>query len=478
MSDIRRIAYNTIIQLVGKTLTIALGLVSFGIMTRYLGQDGYGMYATVYAFLAIFGIVVDLGLQMTTTQLISKPDANETHILSNALGMRLVSSALFLGLAPLMVFAFPYPMIVKLGVMIASLGFVFSSLVSTITSFFQKNLLMQRLVTAEIASKVFSLAVLVGAVYINSGLIGVITATVFDSAIAFALLTIAVRRSIAVRPAFNISEWKKIWFHTWPIALTIALNLIYFKGDIFIMSLMKNDADVGLYGAPYRVLEVLINVAYLFLGLLLPLLASAAATKNTEKFRQVLQAGFDTLLIVAVPLVVGGIIIGKPLMILIAGSDFALSGEIMKILLLATATIFIASLFGYGVVAYNRQREMIKFYAINAVFSIIAYTLAIYYYSYWGAAIVTVLTELFILCTSGYVLKRALGSLPSVRLFWHSGFAALAMAAALMFVPFINVPFSIVLGGIVYLLVLYAVGGVDKTVVMEIINIKSNGNRS
>jgi len=47
-----------------------------------------------------------------------------------------------------------------------------------------------------------------------------------------------------------------------------------------------------------------------------------------------------------------------------------------------------------------------------------------------------------------------------------------------VFVPFMNVPFSIVLGGVTYLLILYAIGGIDKTVVAEIINIKSNGNRS
>ena len=100
MIEAKRIAQNTLIQVIGKALTIAIALFGFGLMARYLGQDGYGDFATIYAFLSIFGILVDLGLQMTTTQLISDPAENESQILSNALTMRLAASLIFLIIAP------------------------------------------------------------------------------------------------------------------------------------------------------------------------------------------------------------------------------------------------------------------------------------------------------------------------------------------------------------------------------------------
>src|SRR3989344_6658892 len=113
MTTAKQIAQNTIIQVMGKALTIAVALIGFGLMTRYLGQTGYGYFSAVYGFLTIFGILVDLGLQMTATQLISDPRENESQILSNALTIRFVTSLIFLGLASIVVLFFPYPKIVK-----------------------------------------------------------------------------------------------------------------------------------------------------------------------------------------------------------------------------------------------------------------------------------------------------------------------------------------------------------------------------
>ena len=94
MNEMKKIAHNTLIQVLGKALTISFALVGFGLITRYLGQEGFGYFTTVYAFLTIFGILVDLGLQMTTIKLISDPNNNEGQILSNALTIRLILSVI------------------------------------------------------------------------------------------------------------------------------------------------------------------------------------------------------------------------------------------------------------------------------------------------------------------------------------------------------------------------------------------------
>ena len=339
MSTVRKIAYNTLVQISGKALTAVLVLFGFGVMTRYLGPVGFGFYTTVYAFLAIFGILIDLGLQMTTTQLISDPREDEGKVLSNALTIRLIASLLFLGIAPLVALALPYPTPVKLGIGLAAGGFIFASLTATLTSLFQKRLAMHRVVAAEIAAKVLFVAAVLLAVRLDGGLAGIIAAVVLDSFVTFCLLAYFARRYTMLRPAFEWSVWKKILATTWPIGLTIALNLIYFKGDIVIMSLLRSKPEVGIYGAPYKFLEALINIAYLFLGLILPLLAAAVAANDQTKLKKIVQSTFEVLIAVSVPLVVGGFFVGTPLMILIAGPDFAVSGELMKILLIATAAI-------------------------------------------------------------------------------------------------------------------------------------------
>ena len=59
MTLAQKIFQNTLIQTIGKAITIMIALIGFGLMTRYLGQKDFGYFSTIYAYLAIFGILVD-----------------------------------------------------------------------------------------------------------------------------------------------------------------------------------------------------------------------------------------------------------------------------------------------------------------------------------------------------------------------------------------------------------------------------------
>jgi len=79
----KKIAFNTIIQIISKFITTVISLISIGIITRYLGSSGFGEYTTVITFLSFFGIIADLGLTLVTVQMISQPDVDEEKIIGN-----------------------------------------------------------------------------------------------------------------------------------------------------------------------------------------------------------------------------------------------------------------------------------------------------------------------------------------------------------------------------------------------------------
>ena len=473
MTLAQKIFQNTLIQTIGKAITIMIALIGFGLMTRYLGQKDFGYFSTIYAYLAIFGILVDLGLQMTTTKLIADREENEKQILSNVLALRLTTSLIFLSLAFLVALFLPYPGVVKLGILIAIFGYTAAALTTVLTSFFQKHLVIHQAVIAEIGGQTLYLILMILAINLNLGLIGVLIASILNSVFIFIFSVYFVKRQLKINLGFDGRIWLKILQNTWPIGLTIALNLIYFKGDIFIMSLMRAPEEVGLYGAPYKILEVLINIVYLFLGLILPLLASAAALKDFGQIKKLVQRTFDFLIIITAPMIVGGYFLGEPLMVLMAGLDFVVSGEIIKILFIATGTIFIAGLFGYTIVAIGEQKKMIKFYAINAVISLIGYVIFISQYGYWGAAWMTVFTEAFILVSAAYVMSRKIKFLPDLKIFGKTILASAVMAIALYsWRPSFFV--SLIIGAIIYFAVLYFLKGIDRNLILELVGGKNN----
>lgn len=474
MSEIKKIAHNTAIQVFGKGISIAIALISFGLMTRYLGQTGYGYFSTVYAFLMIFGILVDLGLQMTTTKLISDPKEDESRILSNALTIRFITSVLFLGLASVFVLFFPYPTVVKIGVSLAAFGFVANNMLTTLTSLFQKHLIIHKTVIAEVAGKILQLIILTAVIYYDKGLLGVIFAVAIDNIFALLIAFYLALKHIRLRPSFQKEVWKKIFINAWPIALTIALNLVYFKGDIFIMSIIRTPQEVGIYSAPYRMLEVLINISYLFMGLILPIMSTAVAIKDIEKLKIVIQSTFDFLIIMTIPMIVGGYFLGRQIMVLMAGPDFLISGDILRILLLATGLIFIAGSFGYVVVALDKQKQMIKFYALNAVLSIVGYLIFIPLYGYWGAAWMTVFTEALIFVTASWIMYRNLKFFPKLNIFGKAILASFTMALFLYLFPNLYFVFSLGIATVIYFVSLYLLKGFDEKIVLEMVKSKKN----
>lgn len=79
-------------------------------------------------------------------------------------------------------------------------------------------------------------------------------------------------RYVRISFIFDASVWKDIIQRSWPLIITIVLNLVYLKADILILSLFKSQADVGLYGAAYRVIDVLVTIPFMIGGTILPIL--------------------------------------------------------------------------------------------------------------------------------------------------------------------------------------------------------------
>jgi len=167
-------------------------------------------------------------------------------------------------------------------------------------------------------------------------------------------------------------------------------------------------------------------------------------------------------------MIVGGYFLGVPLMVLMAGPAFAISGEIIKILLIATGVIFISGLFGYSIVALGLQKKMIKFYALDAVISVAGYLIFIPLYSYWGAAWMTVFAETFILLATVYVLHHHLKFTPKFNIAFKSLLASAIMALGLYIFPGLNFISALIVGTLIYLVALYLFKGVDREMILEL----------
>ncbi|MBI5621440.1 flippase [Candidatus Falkowbacteria bacterium] len=467
----RIIAQNTVIQIAGKAVSMVFGLLTVGVMTRYLGQEGFGQYTTVVAFLQFFGIVVDFGLAVIIIQLISARPAETEKLASNIFTFRLVSAVMLFALAPIVVWLFPYPAVIKWGVAVTAAALLFTSLNQIVISLFQRELRMSKVVVADVVGRAVIFAAAVIAVYFNWSLLAIMAGVSLGNLVNFALTFIWSRSITRIRLAFDWPVWREVFHKSWPIGLSIIFNLVYFKLDTVILSLYRSQAEVGVYGATYKVLEILSTLPYMFMGLILPLLSAAWAEQNRERFVDIMQRTWDVMLIMTLPMVVGGMILARPIMVAVAGPEFVESGPILQILLLATGAIYLSTIFNHAVIALEQQRRMLWGFAAVALISLFGYFMFIPVYSYWAAAGFTVVAEVLIFIISMVVVYRTLHRLVSLASVSRVVAATALMGLALYLLILIQAPFflMLLLGIVVYLLVLYGVGGITKGFIREIV---------
>jgi O-antigen/teichoic acid export membrane protein len=251
--------------------------------------------------------------------------------------------------------------------------------------------------------------------------------------------------------------------------MSIAFNLVYLKGDVLVLSLTRSSAEVGLYGAAYKILDVLTVVPMMFMGLVLPLLTRAWTAGDPGDFRRILQRSFDFMALVAAPLVVGTWVVGRDLMTFFASTAFTASGRLLGILIIACGAVFFGSTFGHAIIALGRQKAAVKWYAVDAVLSFIGYILFVPKWGSAAAAWVTVFSEVFIAVSTYLVVRQASQFAPKLGGVVKSVLAAGLMGLVVLMMPNEwNVLIRIILGIGLYAIAALTFGAVTPAQLKEL----------
>lgn len=475
MSRTAKIAKNTLVQVLGRAIGTVLGILTLGVMTRYLGAEGYGKFTTVTTFLQFFGVLVDFGLSLTTLSMLSEDESKRDKVASNMLTLRIVSAAIFFGLAPLLVLAFPYDADVKSAVAIGAFSFFFLAVNQILTAALQKELRMGRVALAEVLGRgalfIGALAVAIQGLSLN----WMVATLVIANFVTILVNWLLVGKLFTIRPRFDKPVWRDIFTQSWPIGLAIVFNLIYLKGDVIILSLTRTQTEVGLYGSAYKILDVVTVIPIMFMGLVLPLLVKArkedieANRSKFPEFNRILQRAFDFMSLMALPLIAGGVAVGPALMTLFAGEGFEGSGPLLQILVIAAGAVFFGSMFGHAVIAVKKQKPMVWGYALDAVLAVILYLTLVPRFGAVAAAWITVASEGFIMLATFYMVHRSTGYRPRFGFFLRALLNAVLMALFIGYLPEMHVLGKVLLGAVVYGVLTLATGTVPPRTLKALI---------
>ena len=445
----RKIAYNVILNSFLKVFsTVALSLLSIRLMTEYLGQDGFGKYATILAFFAFFSAIADLGLGSVTAREISREGADESKILGNVIALRLTASLALLFIAPLIVLLFGYSLDVEIGIFIAALATVFSTLSFVLNGIFQKNIAMDKVAMIEFLGKIFQVGLIILVIKEDWGFLPI--ACTLIASLSFNALTAFVlsRRYATFRLQFDFAFWKEFLRHSYPMGVTALITFAYFKMDTILLSVLQSNAHVGIYNVAYKIMENLIFFPAMLSGLILPLLSRFIFT-NRSRFEEIANKTFKVFCIIIVPIVVGTWFLAPDIIAIVSGDGFLESVPVLRVLIFALGFIFFGSYFNMLLVVGNAQKKLMQTLIYAALFNISLNLFLIPRYSYMGSAYVSLATEAFVVLLTSMLAYRTIKYRPSFENVKRILFSGSIMALTLFFLE----PYSFLLSGIVGVMV-------------------------
>jgi O-antigen/teichoic acid export membrane protein len=209
----------------------------------------------------------------------------------------------------------------------------------------------------------------------------------------------AITAAIVIRKYFKkiVSSFSRslvmpIILAAWPFAVMGILGALLTNTDIIIISWMRTAADVGIYSAAIR----LVQLFYLVPGVLqfstLP--AFARFANDNVKFRAALERTVTLIFFVSIPLSLGGIILGTQVMGLIFGSAYIAGGLALSILMASMFFDFAGGIVSSAVFALNYQKKLIAASAIGGLSNLIFDLLLIPHFGIAGSAIATLIAQI------------------------------------------------------------------------------------
>lgn len=379
-------------QIVSRLLRAAIVIYA----ARVLGVSSWGAFSYALGVVTFLTVFSDIGVNGLITREGSRDPAQQKAYLGSALLVKLLLLLVVTGVTLLI---FPHLSNIKEATLLMPiLIFVFAAdtlrdLGSALSRALQK---MQ----IEALLGILTNAAIVGLGFLFLSLSPSSTSLAFAYALGsvVGLVGLIVVLSKHIRPMLAHVNFRLAWpilKTAWPFGLMGMLGVIMLNTDIIMVGWMRGAEEVGYYSAAQKLLQLLYVLPGLFASSMFPLLARLV-TVSSSQARLLLERTISLSILIAIPIALVGIILGKPIIGLLFGAEYLPAVRTFQILMVTVLFTYPSILIGNAIFAYDLQRYFVRF-VLLATFGNIGFNfLLIPRFGIQGAAMATLLTQIIV----------------------------------------------------------------------------------
>lgn len=421
----RTVTLNTAFQFASKGVAGIASLILLALLTRYLGGERYGIYVVILAWGGIFGVFADFGLFNTGVRELSVTNRNYERTAGSLLTISILNTLVWVVPTGTALFFLPLSPVVRCGLWICLANLVVLSAVNPCRAAFQSRLKIKYIAAGDLAGSIVLVTLAASFLMMGLGILSVMMAMVMGSMANFLVLFLHVGRFVKFRLIFDMDPVKDLFLKAAPLGISGLLAMIYAKNGILLMSWTNLREDVGVFGAAYQVYELIALIPLLFLAVMLPLFSNALHGEDDGTKEEHYAQSFRVLILVAVPILVGGFAVASPMMDLLTGRALSvfrtfqipLIGPIavdglattFRILLCVVGLSFLGQLNGHLMVAGRRQYSLLRIYFLTLPVNVLLNLWLIPRFSFLGAALSLLISESLALCYTTWFVSGLSG---------------------------------------------------------------------
>jgi PST family polysaccharide transporter len=379
-----------------KILRMGVGLIVGVWVARYLGPEQFGLFNYSVAFVGLFGVVAGLGLQGIVVRDIVRNPLGKAETIGSAAALQFVSGLIAYGLTLIAIF-WLRPDDALARTLVAILGSVMLVKVSDVAAYwFEAQVQSKFIVWVQNSVFLVFAALKVFFILQNASIFSFVWAAMVEAVVVSVLMLVMLGLH---GPHFHelrvsISRVRILLIDSWPLFLSNIAVTVYMKIDQIMIGQILNDQDVGIYSAAVRISELWYFIPMAIAASVFPSILEAKKISEDIYYKR-LQRIYDLMVWLSICVAVPMTFMSSLLVTSLFGDDYAAAGSVLAVHIWAAVFVFLGVASGQWFLSENRQMLSLQRTVLGALINVILNIFLIPRYEIMGAALATVVAQLF-----------------------------------------------------------------------------------
>ncbi len=480
-STTRSVAKNSAAPMVLNLFNKGIDFVFAAFYLRVLGPAEAGSFATAIATAGLFEIVANYGLNILLIREVSQDRSQAGRFLFNSSLLRFLTAVV--AALPVAVYVWsglrganPLSPAEVTAILFMMIGMIFSGLTLGVSGLFYVH--EQAEVPAAMSTVTTILKVGLGVAVLLAGFsfVGLAAVSIVVNLITLILLAAIAFRSFDLRGPWTVdrplmASMLRLGF---PLMLIHLLQTIFISIDVLLLRQLLPDGErvVGWYNSAWKWFNALQIIPSYFTLALFPII-SRAIKENMDAARRMYRMSLKLMLLLALPIAALTTFAAPLLIGVLGGAEFLPQGAIaLQIIIWSIPFGWINSVTNYVLIALGLERVQPRAFALTVGFNVVFNLLVIPQFSFVGAGIVTILSEVILLLAFAYYLRRRGAAVDWLRLAARPVLLTAVMMGLMWLGYQVHLFVALAVGLVVYLTGLFAlriIGSDERQVLASIL---------